>query len=86
MFNESNTIKTIFTMFTLPRGRIGLRKTPREVLSDLKSYKLYSDALTNTAVPLRYGWAGERGASTVFSEIFVCSSAQVTALAFYIRW
>lgn len=69
-------------MFTLPRGRKGLRKTPREVLSDLKSYKLYSDALTNTAVPLRYGWAGERGASTVFSEIFVCSNAQVTAFSF----
>ncbi len=69
-------------MFTLPRGRIGLRKTPREVLSDLKSYKLYSDALTNTAVPLRYGWAGERGASTVFSDIFMCSSTQVTAFSF----
>lgn len=27
MLNESNTIKTIFTMFTLPRGCIGLRKS-----------------------------------------------------------
>ncbi len=68
MLNESNTIKTIFTMFTLPRGY-------EKVLSDLKS----SDALTNTAVPLRYGWAGERGPSTGFSDIFA-------HLAFSIRW
>lgn len=70
-------------MFTLPRGKIGLRKTPIEVLSDLKSYKLYFDALTNTAVQLCYGWAGGRGASTVFSEIFVCRRLH---LAFYIWW
>lgn len=73
MLNESNTIKTIFTMFTLPRGCIGLRKTPREVLWTVL-WCLNKHCSTTT---LRLG----RGTK------YSCAVApRWPHLAFYIRW